>query len=87
MAKTTATTGLTLLFPPYDANVISAFLNPEILICTFGYLFLKPILKKCAFEWLRRTHSMPLLSLRRTRNASAAQAVRYSMRCAVQPVR
>jgi len=44
-AAAPAVTGAALLLEPLQANVVAAFTNPEILIGTGFYLFLKPLLK------------------------------------------
>lgn len=44
-AAAPAVSGVALLLEPLQPNVIAAFTNPEILIGTGFYLFLKPLLK------------------------------------------
>ena len=49
-AAAPAVTGAALLLEPLQANVVAAFTNPEILIGTGFYLFLKPLLKASPLE-------------------------------------
>ena len=49
MAPAAAVTGVSLLFESWQPNVIAALTNPEILIGTGFYLFLKPLLRASPF--------------------------------------
>ena len=42
----TMSSGVGLLLQPFDASLVKALTNPEILIGTFGYLLLAPLLKR-----------------------------------------